>query len=122
MTGVVRRRVRDLPPRGATYHLAMDEADASAAALDGKRSRARLGMTLLALSFVPFLLSIGLAAATKENRDGLVWPIVVLYGISVVMWYAGLTIGGAALVARMRARRRSRRDVPTAEADDDGEP
>lgn len=88
-------------PGGSVEHAVEGGTDAAPA----RGGRGRLGLVLMAASFLPFFVAVALAAAIGEDRDDIVWPIVLLYGLSVALWYVGLAVGGAALVSRIRRRR-----------------
>lgn len=66
-----------------------------------KRGRIRLGVALLVVSFIPYLVMLGLVAASDEEGKW-VWVVMFLWGASLALWYVGLFLLGPTVYRSVR--------------------
>lgn len=71
--------------------------------MDAPKGRTRLGIVLLVASFVPYLLMLGLVAAS-DDQGSWVWVVMGLWGVSIVLWYVGLLLLGPTAYRAARDR------------------
>ncbi|MFN8103438.1 MAG: hypothetical protein U0U69_03130 [Acidimicrobiia bacterium] len=63
--------------------------------MDSSKGRMRLGVVLLVVSFLPYLVMLGLVAASDDEGKW-VWVVMGLWGASLALWYVGLYLLGPA--------------------------
>ncbi|MBX7161082.1 MAG: hypothetical protein K1X95_12390 [Acidimicrobiia bacterium] len=69
--------------------------------MEGSKRRFRLGIALLVVSFLPYLLMLGLVAAS-DDQGSWVWVVMILWGASLALWYVGLFLLGPTVYRQTR--------------------
>lgn len=86
--------------------------------MEPSKAKVRLGVVLLVVSFLPYLVMLGLVAAS-DDQGKWVWVVMVLWGASLALWYVGLYLMGPAIYRSTRDKvkgwvSRGSREDPTA--------
>lgn len=75
--------------------------------MEASKAKTRLGIFLLVASFVPYLVMLGLVAAS-DDQGSWVWVVMALWGASLALWYVGLILLGPAAYRSARDKVKGR--------------